>query len=362
MLPSQMIEEAIQASYISAVSPISTNQIQPASLDLRLDRVAYRVRASFLSGPQSTVQDRIDDLKLYELDLSSPVVFEQGCVYIVPLMEQLRLPAHLSAKANPKSSTGRLDVFARVLTDYGSQFEHVPPGYKGRLFTEIVPRTFSIRVRQGSALNQLRLIRGNPTPSDVTLANLHEAEALVYGPDRSPAEARISKGLTVSISLAPEPGSELVGYRAKRDPPLIDLDQRNHYDPREFWEPLILSMSRSLVLSPEEFYVLASRERISIPPEYAAEMVPYDPALGEFRAHYAGFLDPGFGYGDGMRGTPAVLQVRSHEVPFLLEHGQLIGTLAFERLLARPDRLYGSQIGSSYQQQHLSLGKQFRRA
>lgn len=361
MLPSQMIEEAIHASHISASAPISPSQIQPASLDLRLDRVAYRVRASFLSGSRSTVLDRIEDLKLYELDLSSPVVFERGCVYIVPLMEELRLPAHLSAKANPKSSTGRLDVFARVLTDYGSQFEHVPAGYKGRLFTEIVPRTFSIRVRQGSALNQLRLIRGNPASSDTALANLHGEEALVYGPDKSPVEARINNGLTVSISLEPEAGSELVGYRAKRDPPLIDLDQRNYYDPKEFWEPLLSSKSRSLVLSPEEFYVLASRERISIPPEFAAEMVPYDPALGEFRAHYAGFLDPGFGYGDGMRGTPAVLQVRSHEVPFLIEHGQPIGTLAFERLLVKPDRLYGHQIGSSYQQQHLALGKQFKR-
>jgi dCTP deaminase len=361
VLPLQMIEEAIRSGHISAVPAISPSQIQPASLDLRLDKVAYRVRASFLPSKRHTVLNRLDDLKLYELDLSSPAVLERGCVYIVPLMEQLNLPVHLSAKANPKSSTGRLDVFARLITDYGSQFERVPAGYKGRLYIEVVPRTFSIRVRQGTTLNQLRLIRGNPISSDATLAALHETETLVYEPDRSPAEARISKGLTVSISLEPEQASELIGYRAKKDAPLIDLDMRDHYDPKDFWEPLFPSKSRALVLSPEEFYVLGSRERISIPPEFAAEMVPYDPALGEFRIHYAGFLDPGFGYDDNVRGTAAVLQVRSHEVPFVFEHGQLVGTLVFERLLAKPDRLYGAQSGSSYQHQRLSLSKQFKR-
>jgi dCTP deaminase len=275
-------------------------------------------------------------------------------------MEQLNLPAHLSAKANPKSSTGRLDVFARLITDYGSQFERVPAGYKGGLYTEIVPRTFSIRVRQGTTLNQLRLIRGNPVSSDAALACLHETETLVYEPDQSPAEARISKGLTVSINLAAATASDLIGYRAKKDAPLIDLDRRDYYDPKDFWEPLFSSRSRDLVLSPEEFYVLGSRERISIPPEFAAEMVPYDPALGEFRIHYAGFLDPGFGYDDKARGTIAVLQVRSHEVPFMFEHGQLVGKLVFEHLLAKPDRLYGTGIGSSYQQQRLSLSKQFK--
>src|SRR5580698_5201206 len=321
---------------IRSRTPIMPEQIQPSSIDLRLGAEAYRVRASFLANGDATITSKLNQYRLHTIDLTRPAVLEKGCVYIVPLQEELALPAHISGKANPKSSTGRLDIFTRLITDEGRQFEIVPAGYRGRLYAEVVPRTFSVVLRQGEM-----------------------EESLVYLPDDTRGEATIQNGLRLSVDL--EGDSEIIGYRAKKHAPLIDLAKIQFYDPEDFWDPIRRNSSRSLILDPEDFYILASRERVRIPALYAAEMVPFDATIGEFRIHYAGFFDPGFGYGSGdINGTRAVLEVRSHEVPFIMEHGQIVASLVFERLLERPRLLYGEGIGSSYQKQGLKLSKHFR--
>ena len=361
VLPSQTLEQMIASGAIRSRSPIIPEQIQPSSLDLRLGSEAYRVRASFLAAGSATVTSKLEQYRLHTLDLTRPAVLEKGCVYIVPLQEELLLPPDISGKANPKSSTGRLDIFTRLITDEGRQFEIVPAGYRGRLFAEVVPRTFSIVVRQGDRLSQLRLFQGEHQPSDELLREIDSAETLVFLPDETRAEANIENGLRVSVDLAGIDGSPIIGYRAKKHAPLIDLTKIGHYATEDFWDPIRRNESRTLVLDPEDFYILASRERVRIPPQYAAEMVPYDPTVGEFRIHYAGFFDPGFGYGAGdINGTRAVLEVRSHEVPFILEDGQVVASLVFERLLERPRVLYGEGIGSNYQRQGLKLSKHFR--
>ncbi|HST79200.1 MAG TPA: 2'-deoxycytidine 5'-triphosphate deaminase [Verrucomicrobiae bacterium] len=369
MLPSQEIRDLVEKGHVTSRSfgGITEQQIQPASLDLRLGDVGYRVQASFV--PQnSTVEGKISDLGLSmgRVDLTRTTVFEKGCIYIVPLLEELDLPEDVSARANPKSSTGRLDIFTRLITDYGQEFERVPPtpgGYKGRLYAEIASRTFSVVVRAGMSLNQLRFVRGNPKPSDRKTADLEKKEALVYGEEGNPAKARIGKeSVKFSVSLrAQEPG-EVVAYKAKRNAPVIDLANINYYSPEPFWEKVYEPGKPGLILEPGDFYILASKERVSIPPDWAAEMVSMDQDIGEFRIHYAGFFDPGFGYGAGdVKGTRAVLEVRAHEVPFLIEHGQIMGRLVYIPLRSRPDKIYGTDIGSSYQKQGLALSKHFKR-
>lgn len=361
VLPSQFLEQMVAAGAIRARNPILPEQIQPSSIDLRLGAEAYRVRASFLAAGAATVTSKLEQYQLHTLDLTRPAVLEKGCVYIVPLQEELALPGNISGKANPKSSTGRLDVFTRLITDEGRQFEIVPAGYRGRLFAEVVPRTFSVVVRQGERLSQLRLFQGEHQPNDTLLREINSEEALVYLPDESRGEANIANGLRLSVDLAGIEGSPVIGYRAKKHAPLIDLSKVGYYPTEDFWDPIRRNESRTLVLDPEDFYILASREKVRIPPQYAAEMVPYDPTIGEFRIHYAGFFDPGFGYGSGdIHGTRAVLEVRSHEVPFILEDGQTVASLVFERLLERPAALYGEGIGSNYQRQGLKLSKHFR--
>lgn len=357
ILPSQLLRRLVEARQIRSEAEVLPDQIQPSSIDLRLGPVAYRVAASFLPNERSTVLRKLDLHTIDEISLGEPTTLLVGQVYVVPLEEELNLPANISGKANPKSTTGRLDIFTRLLTDYGREFDLVPEGYKGKLYAEIVPGTFDVIVRQGARLNQLRLSRGSPPPSDKGLSELDERVNLVYRED-DPAEAVIEKGLRFSVDLA---GSPIVGYRARRDAPSIDLAKIRHYDPVEFWEPIWRTDRHDLILEREAFYILASREKVRIPPHYAAEMVPYDPSVGEVRIHYAGFFDPGFGYGtDDIKGTRAVLEVRSHEVPFLLEDGQYVGRLLFERLMETPDKLYGQGIGSSYQRQGLALSKHFR--
>ena len=361
ILPSQAVNNLIESGKVGARRPIAEEQIQPASLDLRLGDIAHRVRASFLPGPNSTVEAKIKELRMTRVDLTGSAVFERGCVYVVPLLEELNLPDDISGKANPKSTTGRLDIFTRLLTDYGTEFDRVPAGYKGPLYAEIVSRTFTVAVRAGMRLSQLRFVRGNPIYHDRMIAKLDEAETLVYMDGGNPQKARVDRGLRITVNLESNPG-QVVAYKARRNAPAIELDRLNHYPPEEFWELRYSCADQGLILDPGDFYILASRERVRVPPEFAAEMVPFDPADGEFRIHYAGFFDPGFGYGaSDIKGTCAVLEVRAHEVPFLIEHGQLVGRLNYMPLLSRPDKIYGLKIGSSYQQQSLTLSKQFRR-
>ncbi|HYW37241.1 MAG TPA: 2'-deoxycytidine 5'-triphosphate deaminase [Terriglobales bacterium] len=362
VLPSQSIRELVAHGRILARPPVSEDQIQPASLDLRLGDMGYRIQASFLPG-ESTVEERAKQLRMARVDLTRPTLFEKGCVYIVPLVEELSLPADIAAKANPKSTTGRLDIFTRLIVDYGVEFDRVPAGYKGRLYAEIVPGTFTVDVRAGMKLNQLRFVRGNPPSSDSVLSMLDEEGKLVFAGEESPGRAKIDRGLKFTLNLqASGDPTEIIAYKARRNTPAIDLAKINHYSPEDFWEIRRQPPSKSLILDPGDFYILASRERVRVPPDFAAEMVPFDASIGEFRIHYAGFFDPGFGYGtSNIEGTQAVLEVRAHEVPFMVEHGQVVGRLTYMHLLARPDKIYGADIGSSYQQQALALSKQFQR-
>jgi dCTP deaminase len=359
ILPLQAIRGLIRAGDIRAVNEIPEAQIQPASLDLRLGDVAYRVRASFLPGRNATVMQKLEEFGSTRIDLSQGAILEKGSVYIVPLMEHLQLKAEISGLCNPKSSTGRLNIFTRVITDNAIEFERIRRGYRGPLYAEISPCAFSVVVRAGSRLNQLRLRRGAPPPTKAALERLMQEVAVV---DRDLDPEVIGKGtLPLTVDLAGDPETELVGYRAKTHTDIIDVDKIGHYAVDEFWERVHATGRKALILDPDDFYILASKETVSVPPDHAAEMVAYDTLVGEFRVHYAGFFDPGFGFAeDGQSRARAVLEVRSHDVPFILEDGQIVGRLIFERLLSLPERVYGAGIGSNYQKQGLALSKHFR--
>lgn len=352
VLPDSEIHRLIASGAISADDAIMPGQIQPASLDLRLGTTAYRLRASFLPGRGKRIADRLADFQMHQMDLSNGAVLERGCVYLVPLRERLRLPEGLTAVANAKSSTGRLDLLTRLVSDDGTEFDRLTEAYDGPLYAEICPRSFSVLVRPGMRLNQLRLRRGKAVLSDGELIELHAREPLVGG------DALIDHGLGFSVDLRPETG-DLVGYRARPHSGVIDLDRIGAYDAREFWDELRTQDGR-LILDPGAFYILVSRESVAIPADYAAEMAPYLAMAGEFRVHYAGFFDPGFGIGEAGAGARGVLEVRCHEAPFVLEHGQVVGRLVYERMAARPAHLYGAGIKSNYQGQGLKLAKQFR--
>ena len=361
ILPCQAIFALWRDGEITSKLPLTDDQIQPSSLDLRLGEVAYRVRASFLPGPGQNMMQKIDRFTMHSMDLTKGAVLERGCVYIVPLLESLSLSQRLSAAANPKSSTGRLDVFTRLITDGASEFDRIDAGYHGPLYAEIAPRTFSILTRTGERLNQIRIRRGEHRLTDAELTRLHHQSPLI----NSKAGAdNISEGIALTVDLQGVGSNGLIGYKARPHVPLIDLEKINHYNPLDFWEPIQVGTGTEsgLVLNPDDFYILVSQESVSIPPNNAAEMVAYDTLVGEFRVHYAGFFDPGFGWAEaGGEGTRAVLEVRSHDVPFLLEHGQVVGRLVYEHLTDAPDRIYGQDIGSNYQKQTLALAKQFRR-
>jgi dCTP deaminase len=355
VFPARYIEKLRDEGGIAA-PPFDADQVQPASLDLRLGDVAYRVRSSFLPGPEQTVHERIKSLELHRLDLTNGAVLERGCVYLVPLQESLALPDGVSAGANPKSSTGRLDVFTRVIGDKARGFDTLPAGYRGPLYLEISPRTFPVRVRRGSRLSQMRFRSGLTRLTVPEHQALHKSQTLVFD-----ANEAVAEGVALSIDLKGEGRGGLIGFRSKRHTPVIDMDIKDNLDVLDYWEPLINRGSDEFILDPDEFYILVSRESVHVPPAYAAEMVPFDPLVGEFRVHYAGFFDPGFGHSAaGGTGSRAVLEVRSREVPFLLGHGQTIGRLIYERLSEAPDRLYGSGLGSNYQAQTLKLSKHFR--
>lgn len=354
VLPSQEIETLIAQGAIAADVPFVDGQVQPASLDLRLGQVAYRVRASFLAGQGRSIADRIEEFEMHRFELGSGAVLEKGCVYLVPLMERVRLPADVQAIANAKSSTGRLDLLTRVITDGGVEFDRIAAGYDGPLYAEICPRSFSVLVRPGMRLNQIRFRRGRSVLSDDELHALHAAETLVGG-----GAPVIGEGLGFSVDLQPGDGG-LVGYRARPHTGVIDLDRIGAYDPQDYWDEL-RSDSQQLILDPGAFYILVSREAVHIPPGYAAEMAPYLAMVGEFRVHYAGFFDPGFGHAAaGGAGARGVLEVRCHEAPFVLEHGQIVGRLVYERMSQVPTQLYGAGIASNYQGQGLKLSKHFR--
>ncbi|MFT3989209.1 2'-deoxycytidine 5'-triphosphate deaminase [Aestuariivirga sp.] len=354
ILPARAIADYCAHGFIALARPADADQIQPASLDLRLGEVAYRVRASFLPGPRSTVAQRLKELELHRIDLTGGAVLETGCVYIVPLQESLALPEGISATANPKSSTGRLDIFTRVITDHAQAFDTVPEGYRGPLYAEISPRTFPILARTGSRLSQIRFRAGASLASDALIRALHAQDPLI-----AEGEADIHNGLALSVDLSTLPGEGPVGFRAKRHAGLVDVDRKAALDVLDYWEPIW--RRGSLVLDPDQFYILASKEAVRVPPTHAAEMVPFNPLVGEFRVHYAGFFDPGFGHSSGAgEGSRGVLEVRSHEVPFILEDGQIIGRLVYEPLTEAPESVYGQGIGSNYQRQGLKLSKHFK--
>ncbi|MFN3644129.1 MAG: 2'-deoxycytidine 5'-triphosphate deaminase [Gemmobacter sp.] len=353
ILPAQGLRRLIADGAIGADLPIPPAHVQPASLDLRLGPVAWRVRASFLAGAGRTVEDRLEALAMHRMDLSAGAVLEKGCVYVVPLMERLALPPDVAAVANAKSSTGRLDLLTRTIIDGGSEFDRIPAGYAGPLWAEICPRSFSVLVRAGMRLNQVRLRQGQAALGDAALAALHARTPLVDG---TPV---ISDGLGFSVDLRPAGGAR-AGWRAKPHAGVIDLDRIGAYDPTEYWEE-VTARDGQIILDPGAFYILVSREAVTIPPTHAAEMAPYLAMVGEFRVHYAGFFDPGFGWAAaGGAGSRGVLEVRCHEAPFVLEHGQVVGRLVYERMAAVPDALYGQGIASNYQGQGLKLSKHFR--
>lgn len=357
ILPGHAIQALAERGAIRMARPFDADQVQPASLDLRLGSTAWRIRASFLPGPSETVAERLNRLALHQLDLTSGEVLETGCVYLVELEEALALPADVAASTNPKSSTGRLDVFTRVIADRSRAFDIVPLGYEGKLYLEISPRTFPILVRRGSRLSQIRFRRGDARLEEDELRALDAAEKLVDTPRPDVAGA----GIAVSVDLSGEGFGGLLGFRAKRHTGLIDVDRRAACEVEDYWEPLVTRGRRELVLDPDAFYILASKEAVHVPPSHAAEMVPFDPLVGEFRVHYAGFFDPGFGHSAaGGSGARAVLEVRSREVPFILEDGQIVGRLVYERMLELPRTLYGEGLGSNYQAQGLKLSKHFR--
>lgn len=364
VLSSRQIEAMAEAGAIRLASPLAAGQVQPASLDLRLGPKAYRVRASFLPGRERSVSEILSAFTYDEMSLQGDgAILERGCVYVVPLLESLALPAAISGAANPKSSTGRLDIFTRLITDRGERFDEVEPGYTGPLYAEVSPRSFSVRARMGSRLNQLRFRerpgasgQGAEALSDSALADVHRRSPLVDG------ALNLRDGVVLRVALGAEAFGGVVGYRAQKHTDVIDVDRIGAYRIDDYWDRLPARDGR-LILDPGDFYILASRERLAIPPDLAAEMAPMDAAIGEFRVHYAGFFDPGFGGGpDGKPAARAVLEVRSREVPFVLEDGQYIGRLVYERMAETPASLYGEGGVSNYQGQGLKLSKHFEPA
>lgn len=364
VLPSQVLKRAIDTGVIdSGDYKIPAASIQPASIDLRLGEVAYRIRCSFLPDTRP-VADKLKDLVIDELDLRRDgALLETNRPYLIPLIEHLNLPTGLRGKANPKSSTGRLDVFTRVVTDHSYRFDEIADGYRGQLFLEVVPLSFTVRVRQGLALNQLRLSAGRASLIDDEIRALHATEPLLYagGAPVPDADFATAGGLFVGLDLQGD-ATGRVGYRAREYAPVLDMSGVGAHEPAEYWEPVHREGGDRVILAPERFYLLLSDESVRIPPGYASEMTAYDPTSGELRTHYAGFFDPGFGYSpDGaVRGSRAALEVRAHDVPFMIEHRQRVCKLNFERMLEPPEILYGQGIGSNYQQQTDTLSKHFR--
>ncbi|MGH9189052.1 MAG: 2'-deoxycytidine 5'-triphosphate deaminase [Acidimicrobiales bacterium] len=364
VLPSQVLQRAVDAGWVGAGEyKIPATSIQPASIDLRLGEVAYRIRCSFLPGDEA-VDHKVKDHILDELDLRRDgAVLETNRPYLIPLAEELALPVGVRGRANPKSSTGRLDVFTRVITDESHRFDEIADGYHGRLYLEVVPLSFTVRVRQGLALNQLRLMTGRSSLGDTELRARHAESPVLFSKARPVPDDQLvtSGGLFLSLDLRGDADGR-VGYRARDNASLLDMSRVGAYRPEEFWEPVHREGADRIVLAPERFYLLMSEESVVVAPDLAAEMTAYDPTSGELRTHYAGFFDPGFGFDPAghLPGSRAALEVRAHDVPFMVEHGQRVCRLTFERMMAPPAKLYGTDIGSSYQGQEETLSKHFR--
>ena len=362
ILPTRWLREAAGDDVIFTEEyKIPEANFQPASLDVRLGDQAYRLRCSFLPDA-STVLEKLPELAMETIDLRDGAILEKNRPYLIPLIEQLRLPEGIRAKTNPKSSTGRLDIFTRVISDRSHKFDEISEGYNGQLFLEVVSRSFTIKVQTRLSLNQLRLIKGNPACTKGELLKAHLEEPVLLPPDGLPNPSLApAEDNTVALSANLAGDGRGVGYRAKKNSSLLDLGRESYYDPSDYWEPVYADRTRRLILEPEEFYLLTSAETVRVRPEYGAEMTAYDPSSGELRTHYAGFFDPGFGFGEdgSAKGVQPVLEVRAHDVPFMIEHGQKVCTLTFERMLQPPEKLYGASIGSSYQGQGLVLSKHF---
>jgi dCTP deaminase len=363
ILPAQWLRKAVGERWISSERTIPDSSFQPASLDLRLGEVAYRLRCSFLPGP-FTVGDRLREYEMGHVDLRDGAILERNRPYLIPLLERLDLPQSVRAKANPRSSTGRVDVFTRVITDRGFTFDDVQPGYEGPLYLEVVSRSFTVRVRTGISLNQLRLVHGGAECTDAEIAALHSETPLLFneGAPMPDEDVVVQRGLFLSLDMRGDEAGT-IGYRAKKNSRLLDLSAHYAHDPADYWELVTKEEGNRAVLEPEEFYLLLSKEAVRIPPGYAAEMTAYDPTSGELRTHYAGFFDPGFGHSDtqAVVGSRAALEVRAHDVPFMVEDGQKVCKLAFERMVEPPDMLYGADVGSAYQGQTVTLSRHFRR-
>ena len=358
--PAQRIRHVIAQARINAETPFDADQVQPASLDLRLGEVAYRVPASFLPGRSATMADRLADMAAETIDLRDGAVLQNGGIYIVRLQESVDLRKRESAFANPKSSTGRLDIFARLITDHGQQFDTVVEGYTGPLWLEIAPRSFNILARTGSRLAQLRFRSGSPPLGHAAVRELNETHAVIAREDGAPVMR--DGAIALSVDLAGD-ADGLIGFKSKPTDTPIDVDLRAGYDAADFWTPLYKPSKGGLILERDQFHILASKETVAIPDGWAADMFAYDTLVGEFRVHYAGFFDPGFGYENGVRkGAKIVLEVRSHDVPFMVDDGQIAGFVAVERLSSPTDLLYGQGAGSNYQGQGLALSKQFKRS
>jgi len=364
-LPIQMLELAYHQGVIHAETSLVESQFQPGSLDLRLGKKAYRIQSSFL--PETgTVESKLKDLIMYDVDLRDGGILERGAMYLIPLMEELELPRDLYGRTNPKSSIGRLDMFTRVITDYGHRFDEIIPGYKGKLYLEVIARSFPVRVREGLTLNQLRLIRKNPDISDKALKIQYRKQPILFDSSGNPLpleDVIVDDGLYIGIDLSSR-GKEPIAFKAKSNSAVIDLSKIHHYHVSDFWEPIYKQKKPRLILEPESFYIMMSKEKICIWPNLLAEMVAYEPNSGELRTHYAGFFDPGFGWHGGKsfknQGTRAVMEVRPHDVPFLVEDGQTFCRLKFEKVIEKPRIIYGKDIQSNYHSQKLTLSKFFK--
>jgi dCTP deaminase len=371
VLPDHLLRAAAREGWITAVSPLADAQFQPSSLDLRLGDTAYQLRASFLPFRQPVLTSlrqndfRDVDLVIDEFSLAAGATLQRGQVYLVQLQESLALPRNVRGRCNPKSTTGRLDIFTRVIADESARFDEIEAGYHGPLYVEISPQSFPVRVHAGTSLGQLRLASGASMVRDTPLEELYRVTPLLYDDDDRPIPANrvvIDDGLSMGVDLSGRFADGIIGYRAHPNPPVVDLNRVGFYDPLDFWEPIKRPNRDSYILEANRFYILASKERIRVPPSYAAEMVVYDAGAGEIRTHYAGFFDPGFGFGAGdVLGTKVVMEVRAREVPFMVYDGQTSFKVGFERLAAAPERVYGVGLGSSYQNQSLTLSKHFKR-